>query len=94
MNHSFFSFCHRRYHSFLGPVACIVLYPILRMVSVPLYIFSRLIRSISISWINIVDFFYQHPPAPTFKARVVAATVGGSGIVVLMISNVGLVQVT
>lgn len=43
---------------------------------------------------TIVDFFYQHPPAPTFKARVVAATVGGSGIVVLMISNVGLVQVT
>jgi hypothetical protein len=61
---------------------------------IPLCIFSRLFRSISISWVSFVDFLCQHPPAPTFKARVVAATVGGSGVVVLMISNVGLVQVT
>jgi hypothetical protein len=49
----------------LGPVSCVVLYPILKM----------------------------RPPSPSYHARVVAAGVGNGGVVVVMISNVGLVQV-
>jgi hypothetical protein len=50
----------------LGPISCVVLYPVLRM----------------------------RPPSPAYHARVVAAAVGSGGVVVVMISNVGLVQVT
>lgn len=42
----------------------------------------------------LLTFLFQHPPSPTYHARVVAAAVGGGGVVVLMIANVGLVQVT
>ena len=68
-----------------GPVSCVVLYPILRMASPLPPVCYCLVAC---------DACTQRPPPLACQARVVAAAVGSGGVLALMISNVGLVQVT
>jgi hypothetical protein len=70
-----------------GPVSCVVLQPILRMVSQPHFNFST-----NYTTTRLVSYNCQYRPPPSYEARVVAAAVATGGLVVVMISSVGLVQ--
>jgi hypothetical protein len=85
-------FIHQHQDLSAGPVACVVLHPIIKMVRTPIHLFS--LMSACVFVFLSLKLFFQHLPPPSYHARVVAAAVGAAGVVVLMISNVGLVQVT
>lgn len=72
-----------------GPVSCVVLQPVLRMVSQLLHKHPNVTKH----YVLYLTVVWQYHPPPAYEAKVVAAAVGTGGLVVVMISSVGLVQV-